>query len=110
VNVQISSDDAQILKRGSMMRGLMKHEAWLELVKIMQEQINARLQIIMAPPLDRIKSGLSPSENQLNDLYLKGVIFGLQLAMNTPQGMINQAAALTDTLNPKSSPDEELLS
>lgn len=103
----MSDDNAQMLKRGRLMTELVATDSWKELESILNAQRLTRMNIILSPPTDNLKAGLSPADAQLNDLFLKGVIFGLQLAVSTPHGMIHQAKGLAEELDPVAAAKEE---
>lgn len=106
---EIGPDDTQTLRRGRLMRQMVGTEAWQEYENILKAQLGTRLNIVLSPPSESLKRGMTVGDSHLNDLFLKGVIFGLNLALGTAHGMIMQAKDLADELNPADAAKEELL-
>lgn len=80
-------EDVALLRRGRKMSSLVGHEGWAELQMISVEQIRTRVKILLGSSAQR-------PEGTASDEYLKGVVYGIQLMLETPEIIIRQAREL----------------
>jgi len=92
------TDDEQLaLRRMRLMRDLVQSPGWLELEAINKAQIESRKDVILAP---------AASEDFLKMEYLKGAMYGIQLAIETPHSIIRDGEAILAEQDDEASTDQ----
>ena len=84
---QAEFDKQQYYKRRQLFEEMLLTPAWKEFEAILQAQRAVRIEIIL--------KAINPEQNgtaqMLNDMYYKGVAYGIQLTLETPHDTITTA-------------------
>lgn len=83
---QLSSEEAQALREGEIMKSFVKHPGWDIMLRIVNSQLEQGIRRLLEPA--------SGEAGALSAEYQKGVLQGFKLFALTPQGIIQTANGL----------------
>ena len=93
----MTDDELLAMRRMRLMKDLVQSPAWLELEAIHRAQIESRKEVILAP---------AASDDFLKMEYLKGAMYGIQLAIETPHSIIRDGEAILAEQDAQSDTDQ----
>lgn len=89
-------DEREALRRGRMMTDLIDMPGWRELKTITDAWTDVREKILLLPSHENPSlAGLTEAEKKASEDYLKGVLYGIRLAISAPQAMIDDMKGIT---------------
>ena len=95
-----SADEREILRRGQLAEDLSFHPGWKMFVEISEAQQELRKTMLCMPRHQRADlSGLTKAESQDADEFVKGVLYGIGLNIETIEGMIQERKDLLASKN-----------
>lgn len=101
--VGLSKDEVVLLKQAREISEILNSPGYLELKRIMNAQIETRMRIILDPAHLLDDATAAAGGQRLDGMtrfgaveHIKGVIYGLKLALDTPETIMAEAKRLRD--------------